>query len=137
MPYERLGGELSAASICLGIFGASEKASRVVPNKVLQAMAAGRPIVTANTPGARELLVDGESALLVPAANPEALAAAMARLAADAGLRERLGEGAYRRFAEVGAPAAVAARFLDCLADSGCLGLADRALDLGRPQARA
>ena len=115
VPYERLGKELAAAAICLGVFGASEKAQRVVPNKVYQAMAVGRPIVTADTPGARELLSDGENALLVPAADPAALAAALARLAADAELRARLGANAHRRFLEIGAPGAVADRLLEAL----------------------
>jgi glycosyltransferase involved in cell wall biosynthesis len=121
VPYERLGDELAAASICLGVFGASEKVQRVVPNKVYQAMAVGRPIVTADTPGARELLTDGEDALLVPAADPAALAAALTRLAGDAELRTRLGTNAHRRFLEVGAPRAVAERLLDALASAGVL----------------
>jgi glycosyltransferase involved in cell wall biosynthesis len=115
VPYEQLGSELAAAAICLGIFGASEKAQRVVPNKVYQAMAVGRPIVTADTPGAREALKDGESGLFVPAGDPAALAAAMTRLAADPGLRARLGENAQRRFREIGAPRAVARELLDAL----------------------
>jgi glycosyltransferase involved in cell wall biosynthesis len=121
VPYERLGGEIASAAICLGIFGTSEKARRVVPNKVYQAMAVGRPIITADTPGARELLTDGEDAILVPPGEAEPLAAAMKRLAADAELRARLGDRARRRFQEVGAPRAVARRFLDSLANTGLL----------------
>ena len=64
----------------------------MVPNKVWQAMAAGRPVVTADTPAVREVLEDGRTALLVPAGDPDALAEALARLAGDAALRARLGE---------------------------------------------
>lgn len=115
VPYEQLGGEIASAAICLGIFGTSQKAQRVVPNKVFQAMAVGRPIVTADTPGAREVLTDGENAILVPAGDAAALAAAMIRLAGDPELRARLGDAAQRRFREIGAPAAVAARLLGAL----------------------
>lgn len=115
VPYEQLGDELAAAAICLGIFGASEKAQRVVPNKVYQAMAVGRPIITADTPGAREVLADGENAVLVPAAEPEALAAAMRRLAGDPELRSKLGAAAHQRYREIGTPVAVAGEFLQAL----------------------
>lgn len=121
VPYEQLGGELASAAICLGVFGTSEKAQRVVPNKVYQAMAVGRPIITADTPGVRELLTDEEDALLVPAGEAEPLAAAMSRLGADAELRARLGESAHRRFQEVGAPRQVARSFLTSLSDAGIL----------------
>jgi glycosyltransferase involved in cell wall biosynthesis len=115
VPYASLGAEVGRAAICLGIFGGSAKAARVVPNKVWQAMAAGRPVVTADTPAVREVLEDGRSALLVPAGDPDALAAALARLAADAALRERLGAAARSVYVERGAPAAVAARLRHAL----------------------
>jgi glycosyltransferase involved in cell wall biosynthesis len=115
VPYERLAGELAAATVALGVFGASAKAARVVPNKVYQAMAVGRPIVTADTPGVREVLTDERDALLVPAADPGALAAALRRLAADAELRARLGAAARDRYEEVGRPTVVARSLLDAL----------------------
>ncbi len=91
--YERLPAELHRAGCALGIFGDSGKAARVIPNKAFQALACGTPLVTADTPAARELLVDEESALLVPAADPEALAGAVARLAGDRELARRIGAG--------------------------------------------
>jgi glycosyltransferase involved in cell wall biosynthesis len=97
--YERLPRELHAASCALGIFGTSSKAGRVIPNKVFQALACGAPVVTADTPAARELLVDGESALLVPPGDPEALAEALGRLA-DARLAARIAAGGRAAYEE-------------------------------------
>jgi len=91
--YERLPAELHRAGCALGIFGTSDKAARVIPNKAFQALACGTPLVTADTPGARELLVDGESALLVPPGNPAALAESLRRLANDNDLRVHLSGG--------------------------------------------
>jgi glycosyltransferase involved in cell wall biosynthesis len=100
--YERLPGELHRAGCALGVFGTSGKAARVIPNKAFQALACGTPLVTADTPAARELLVDGESALLVPPGNPEALALAVSRIASDPSLAQKLSGGglaAYREHA--------------------------------------
>jgi glycosyltransferase involved in cell wall biosynthesis len=91
--YEALPGELEQAGCALGIFGTTAKAQRVIPNKAFQALASGAPLVTADTPAARELLVDGESALLVPPGDPEALAEAIGRLAASTELAERIAAG--------------------------------------------
>jgi glycosyltransferase involved in cell wall biosynthesis len=89
--YRELRDEHSRAGVALGIFGTSSKAARVIPNKAFQALACGAPLVTADTPAARELLTDGKDALLVPPAEPAALAAALRRLAADDEFRTRLG----------------------------------------------
>ena len=88
--YERLPAAYWEAGCALGVFGGSAKAARVIPNKAFQALACGTPLVTADTPAARELLVDGESALLVPPGDPVALAAAVRRLAAAPELARRL-----------------------------------------------
>jgi glycosyltransferase involved in cell wall biosynthesis len=93
--YALLPRELHRAGCALGIFGTTPKAARVIPNKAFQALACATPLVTADTPAARELLRDEESALLVPPGNPEALAAALRRLAGDASLAERLSRGGH------------------------------------------
>ncbi|HXZ57230.1 MAG TPA: glycosyltransferase [Gaiellaceae bacterium] len=98
--YDQLPGELHGAGAALGIFGVSDKAQRVIPNKAFHALACGTPLVTADTPAARELLVHDESALLVPPGDPKALVTALRRLAGDPALTRRLAEGgnaAYRR----------------------------------------
>ena len=100
--YDRLPTELWAAGCALGVFGGSGKAQRVIPNKVFQALACGTPVVTADTPAARELLTDAESALLVTPGDADALAAAIRRLARDEALADRIaagGQHAYRMHA--------------------------------------
>ena len=59
-----------------------------------------RPVVTADTLASRELLVDGQSAVLVPPGDAAALASAIRRLAADIGLCERIAEGGLRVYRE-------------------------------------
>ena len=100
LDYEELPPALHGAGCALGIFGKSGKAQRVIPNKAFQALACGAPLITADTPAARELLVDGESALLVPAGEPEALAAAVRRLAADTALATRIAAGGRTAYGE-------------------------------------
>jgi glycosyltransferase involved in cell wall biosynthesis len=89
--YEELPDAIQTAGCALGVFGTSDKAGRVIPNKAYQALACGTPLVTGDTPAARELLTDGVDALLVPVGNAAALAAAIRRLAGDRGLAERIG----------------------------------------------
>jgi glycosyltransferase involved in cell wall biosynthesis len=61
------------------------------PNVVLEAMAAGLPVVATNVLGIPEIVTDGENGILVPPRDPRALHEAMATLLADANLRERIG----------------------------------------------
>lgn len=65
--------------------------SECMPISVLEAMAAGLPVVASAVGGVPEVVVEGETGALVPPGDPEALAAALAPLIADPGLRERIG----------------------------------------------
>lgn len=68
-----------------------------MPKFLLEAMASGLPCVTTDTPGCREAVIAGETGLLVPSRDPEALAGALGRLLTDPGLRARLGEAGRAR----------------------------------------
>ena len=65
--------------------------SEGAPISILEAMAAGLPVVACDVGGVGELVADGETGLLVPSADPARLAEALRRLVADPGLRRRLG----------------------------------------------
>ncbi|MFO0951437.1 MAG: glycosyltransferase family 4 protein [Isosphaeraceae bacterium] len=67
---------------------------------IVEAMACGRPVIASRAGGAAELFEDGETAMGCPPGDPQALAGAMARLAADPGLRARLGEAGRSAAAE-------------------------------------
>ena len=98
--YEGLAAEFHAASCALGIFGTSAKAQRVIPNKAYQALACGAPLVTADTPAARELLADGENAVLVPPGDAEALTAALRMLAAEPEAASRIAAAGHAVYQE-------------------------------------
>lgn len=63
------------------------------PLTLIQAMMSGLPIVTTSTCGMKDV-IDSGTGLLIPIRSPEAIVAAVDRLMADRGLRERLGRGA-------------------------------------------
>lgn len=70
------------------------------PLKLFEYMAAARPIVASDLPSIREVLADGENALLVAPGDPEALARALDRLASDPLLAGRLAGAAHAKAAE-------------------------------------
>jgi len=84
--YESLPERIGKADIVLGIFGDSEKAGRVIPNKVFQALACGRPVVTRHATAYPAGLVDDRAGLrFVPPADAMALACCIEGLLCEAG----------------------------------------------------
>jgi len=66
----------------------------------LEAMAHGRPVVASSVGGLRDLVVDGETGLVVPPRDPAALRRALERLLEDSDLRRRLGAAGRERARE-------------------------------------
>jgi glycosyltransferase involved in cell wall biosynthesis len=119
---ERLAAELGAPVIFTGVrrdaralMGSADLV--VMPSRweglplsALEALASGTPLVATNVRGLRELLTDGENALLVPE-EPEALAAAIRRVLEDGELASRLAD-AGRRVEGAGSEQALVDGFL-------------------------
>ncbi len=98
IPYHRLAEKMAEAHVCLGIFGEGGKARRVIPNKVFMSLAVGLPVITGDSPASRELLIHGQSAMLVPMAHPEALAEAIKLLKENQALRDQIAAGGRQVF---------------------------------------
>jgi glycosyltransferase involved in cell wall biosynthesis len=86
-----------------------------LPMSVIEAMLTGLPVVATNVRGPREQVVDGVTGLLVPVRQSAPLAAALDRLARDAGLRAAMGEAGRARALDLYDEAKVLARTLDLL----------------------
>lgn len=123
LAYEELPAKIASADVVLGVFGSSEKARMVVPNKVYQAAQVGRPIVTADTPAIREVFRPDESIVAIEP-SPQVLARTLRELAdAPPEAREALGSAGRLAAARVAGPDVRARRL------AGILG----ALAEGRP----
>lgn len=73
-----------------------EGLARVLP----QGLIAGKPVISYDIDGAREVVINGETGVLLPPRDIEGLASAMGRLAEDRELRQRLGQEGRARFTE-------------------------------------
>ncbi len=91
------------------------------PLKLFEYMAAGVPIVAGDVPAVREVLADGETAVLVPAGDPQALAAGIQRILDDPALGRRLRAAALELVRRYGWDAR-ARRVLEAVSAAGSAG---------------
>lgn len=116
VPRRELDRALAAAHVVAGVFGASGKAQRVVPFKVVHGLAAGRPVVTGDTPAVRAWLREGEEVLLAPVADEAALEARLRALVADRARLPALAAAARAAYERCFSPAALAGQMRALLA---------------------
>jgi glycosyltransferase involved in cell wall biosynthesis len=96
VPQARVAEELARARVvAVPVLRSAMTERHTSPIKAFEAMAAGRPIVASDLPSSREVLRDGENALLVPPGDSEALAAALRRVLEDRALATRLARTAF------------------------------------------
>lgn len=98
MPREKLTEEIAFSDVCLGIFGKSDKAGRVIPNKVYECLAMRKAVITGDTPSVRELFQNRKDLLLCERANAQAIADSIIKLKNDRTLRIKISEGGYKSF---------------------------------------
>jgi glycosyltransferase involved in cell wall biosynthesis len=106
---------LDKGDIMLGMFAASGRGHWVIPNKIFEGMAFGKPIITAETEGIKELLVDRENVLFVKAGDSKDLAQKIIELYSNDNLREKIGRHALKTYKEDLLPKKLIEHFLDSL----------------------
>ena len=112
--YKELADYMTKADVCLGIFGDTPKTNLVIPNKVFEALACKKPVITADTPAIRELISDNE-ALLVKASDPEALAEGILRLKEDPVERDKVAEKGYDVFCRTSTPGILGSKLVEII----------------------
>lgn len=100
---EELRQELSRCDVSLGNFGDTPMAPLVISNKVYEALAMARAVITADTPANREFFNDDE-VVMVPMANPKALAEAILKLKNNPATREQLARRGHEKFLTAASP---------------------------------
>lgn len=109
--YKELPEHILDAHICLGIFGSTPKAQRGIPIKVYEALAMKKPVITGNTPAAREVFIHKKNAVLCETGNPQALAESIVFLKENKELRERMAEQGFELFQKLFSSQQIANRF--------------------------
>ena len=120
VPHKDMPAYLAACDVLVSPHGRQADGGEFFgsPTKLFEYMATGRPIVASAVGQIADVLVDEQSALLVPPDDPEALCRAIVRLADDACLRVRLGLAVRRAAEERHTWRQNAERVLDCLRQS-------------------
>ncbi len=104
VPYEDLNKYINSADICLGIFGDTSKTQTVIPNKVFEALASGKAIITSETTAIKELLTDHKNVIFSQLANPIDLANKILELKNSKELRDQIGLEGLNIFSSTATP---------------------------------
>jgi glycosyltransferase involved in cell wall biosynthesis len=123
VPYEELPARIHKADILLGVFDVGAKAGRVIPNKVFQALACGRPVVTRKSTAYPPMVANGTDAGLnwVESGNPGDLATKVAQLVQRLPGESDLGRLASKLYLEAFSDAVISGQMQEALASAQAL----------------
>jgi glycosyltransferase involved in cell wall biosynthesis len=116
-PYSEIPSLLNQADISLGIFGSGEKANRILPTKMYEAMALAKPSITARSEGVLEILEEGKSVLLVESYDAKGLAEKIVWLSKNPKKGTEIGKNAYSIFLAKGTPKKIGERIIQLVND--------------------
>ncbi len=100
MEKDQLKQRMSQADICLGAFGTTPQSLMTVQNKIYEAIAMGKPLISGDSPAIRQVFTQGENIYLCERANGRALAESILTLWKDRPLREKIAQKGYKLYKE-------------------------------------
>lgn len=100
IPYEKLPNYVAKADVCLGIFGSTLKAKRVIPNKAFESLAMEKPLITGDSLAAREAFTNMKNCILCEMGSPKETAKSIMLLKDDEKLRKKIAKNGYKLFQE-------------------------------------
>ena len=98
MPHAKVPEVIYKADVVLGVFGTTEKASRVIGNKIFEAMGCARPVINEYCTGYPPEAKDCKAIKFVPAGDAAAIVKAVEEYRADWANRDSYNEAAYEFF---------------------------------------
>lgn len=113
VPFQDLPREINKADVCIGgHFGESEKAKRVVANKVFQIIAMKKPVIISDSPSSASAgFIDKENCLFCKTKNSKELAEKIIELKNNSGLLDKISKNGYLLFKNNFTPEKTAKKF--------------------------
>lgn len=105
--YSGIARYINQSHLCLGVFGDNKKARLVIPNKIIEAVACAKPVITADQPAIHELFVDRENIILCKTENSPDLAKKILMLRDNQDLATMIKRAALNLYMEKLVPAAI------------------------------
>jgi len=110
VPLSKIPTYINKATICLGIFGETQKTKLVIPFKVYEQVAMRKVNITADTAAIRELFTHEKDIYLCKSADPKSLADAILHLKNNEELRLKIARGGYETFLKTATPKIIGER---------------------------
>ncbi len=96
--YLGLAKYINQADVCLGVFGNNKKAQLVIPNKIIEAVACGKLVITGRQTVLNEVFEDKENIIMVQSENSQELAEKILSLKQDEQFRQKIAGHSYELF---------------------------------------